>query len=270
MIISDIMQANEHTRSVWNTNAAFWNERMGDEGNDFVNMLIWPATERLLQLQPGQRVLDIACGNGLYARRLVAAGAEVVAFDFAAEMIEIAQSYETPRNGSVDYHVIDATDEEALLALGPDSFDVAICQMALFDMAEIQPLLKALPILLKATGRFVFSLMHPCFNNPSIFQVAEMEDRDGEVVTTYAVKVRGYMSASTDLGLAIDGQPEAQFYFHRPLQMILGAMFEAGFVMDALEERAFPPDVAPGRHPLGWSGKFSEIPPVLMARMRPS
>jgi hypothetical protein len=45
--------------------------------------------------------------------------------------------------------------------------------------------------------------------------------------------------------------------------MILGKMFDAGFVLDALEERAFPPDHPTGRNPLSWSGKFSELPPVL-------
>ncbi len=40
------------------------------EGNDFVEVLIWPATLRLLALQPGQRILDIACGNGLRASSL--------------------------------------------------------------------------------------------------------------------------------------------------------------------------------------------------------
>ena len=63
---------NEQTRAVWDDNATLWDEGMG-EGNDFVEVLIWPATERLLALQPGERVLDIACGNGLYSRRLAAA-----------------------------------------------------------------------------------------------------------------------------------------------------------------------------------------------------
>jgi hypothetical protein len=52
------------------------------------------------------------------------------------------------------------------------------------------------------------------------------------------------------------------------LQVLFGAAFDAGFVLDGLEERAFPPEHEPGRNPLGWSGKFSELPPVLVARIR--
>ena len=66
-----VRQANEETRQAWNENAAFWDQRMG-EGNDFVEVLVWPATERLLDLKVGERVLDIACGNGLTSRRLAA------------------------------------------------------------------------------------------------------------------------------------------------------------------------------------------------------
>jgi hypothetical protein len=164
--------------------------------------------------------------------------------------------------------VLDATDEAALLALGKGAFDATLCSMALFDMAEIGPLMRALAQLLRTGGRFVFSVIHPCFNNSTMAHVAEMEDRAGDLVTVYSVKVYGYMTPTVAHGAAVAGQPKPQLYFHRPLQELLGAGFEAGFFLDGLEERAFPPDHPPGRNPLAWSGKFSEIPPALVARMR--
>ena len=87
-----------------------------------------------------------------------------------------------------------------------------------------------------------------------------------ELVTTYSTKVSGYMTPSARRGLALRGQPKPHVYFHRPLQVVLGAAFDAGFVLDALEERAFSPDHPPGRNALGWGPNFSEIPPVLVAR----
>jgi 2-polyprenyl-3-methyl-5-hydroxy-6-metoxy-1,4-benzoquinol methylase len=262
-----LQQANEATRSAWNQNAAFWDERMG-EGNDFVEVLIWPATERLLELRPGERVLDIACGNGLSSRRLAAMGAHVVAFDFSEEMIAYARERTTQYAERIEYLVLDATDEAALLALGEGRFDAAICNMALFDMAEIKPLMRALARLLRPGGRFVFSVLHPCFNSPHMAHVAEMEDREGDIVTVYAVKVFGYLSSTVARAVAMRGQPKPQLVFHRPLQALLGAGFDAGFILDGLEERAFPPDHPAGKNPLGWGPNFSEIPPVLVARMR--
>ncbi len=272
MTQEDLLRANEETRQAWNENAAFWDARMG-EGNDFVEVLTWPATERLMELRAGERVLDIACGNGLTSRRLAAMGAEVVAFDFAEELIARARhrtrEAASPEGaGQILYHVLDATDEATLLALGEGRFDAALCHMALFDMAEIDPLMRALSRLLRVGGRFVFSVIHPCFNSPHMAHVAEMEDREGDIVTTYSVKIFGYMTPAVSRGSAIAGQPKPQLYFHRPLQVLLGAGLEAGFVLDGLEERAFPPEHASGRNPLSWGGNFSEIPPVLVARLR--
>jgi 2-polyprenyl-3-methyl-5-hydroxy-6-metoxy-1,4-benzoquinol methylase len=267
MTAKHLQQANEENRAAWNENAAFWDERMG-EGNHFVEVLIWPATERLLGLRPGERVLDIGCGNGLYARRLAAMGAKVVAFDFAEELIARAVERTTEHAERIDYFVLDATDETALLGLGERQFDAAICSMALFDMPEIEPLMRALARLLRPGGRFVFSVIHPCFNSPHMAFVAEMEDREGETVTTYSIKVLNYISPKVTHAAAIRGQPQPQLVFHRPLQVLLGAGFESGLILDGLEERAFPPDHPVGDKPLSWGGNFSEIPPVLVARMR--
>lgn len=259
--------ANEETRAAWDANAAYWDERMG-EGNDFVNVLIWPAVARLLPVTPGMRVLDVACGNGLSARRLADAGAVVVACDFAAGMIDHARQRSTAYTSCITYQIADATDEAALLALDTSPFDAALCNMALFDMAEIDPLFRALAQMLKPGGCFIFSLMHPCFNNPFTAQMAELVDGRAGVKTTYGVKVTGYMTPAMAYGTAIAGQPRPHIYFHRPLQMLLGAGLHAGFVIDGLEERAFPTDHPAGRTPLSWSGAFSEIPPVMVVRMR--
>jgi len=263
----DRKQAHEETRAAWNENAAFWDERMG-EGNDFVEVLTWPAIERLLELCPGERILDVACGNGLTSRRLAARGAEVVAFDFAEELIAHAHRRTTEHVERITYRVLDATDEAALLALGEGQFDGALCNMALFDMADIEPLMRVLARLLRPGGRFVFSVIHPCFNSPHMAHVAEMEDQEGQIVTAYSVKIFNYISPTMNRAAALAGQPKPQIIFHRPLQTLLGAGFDAGFVLDGIEEPTFPPDHPSGRNPLTWGANFCEIPPVLVARMR--
>ena len=263
----DINHANEENRQVWDANAIFWNEKMG-EGNDFVNILQWPSILRLLEPQPAQLILDIATGNGLTARRLAALGVEVVAFDFSSELIKIAQA-RTPSDLHVKYHVLDATDESALLSTLRTSgtFDSALCNMALFDMADIQPLFHVLPKLLKPDGKFVFSITHPAFNNTSSVHVAEEMDVEGDIRTVYSVKVSHYITPRQAHGVAMRNQPRPQLYFDRPLQYYLNLGFQYGFVLDGFEECTFPPDHLQA-NPIAWGGKFSEIPPVLVARLR--
>jgi hypothetical protein len=98
--------------------------------------------------------------------------------------------------------------------------------------------------------------------------VGEKEDREGDIRTLYSVKISKYISTTLTHGLAIRGQPTPQPLFHRPLQVLFETGFKAGFVLDGLEERAFPPNHAPSGNPLSWGANFSEIPPVLVARMR--
>lgn len=260
-----LRKSNRETRAAWNANAAFWDAHIGD-GNDFFNLLEWPAVERLLAVQPGQHILDVACGNGLTSRRLANLGATVAAFDFSKELIRFAKQKPIP-DGRISYRVVDATDELALLDLGPVSFDAALCNMALFDMADIAPLFRCLPRLLKPGGAFVFSSTHPAFNNSSAVHLAEEVDDGGRIRTTYSVKISRYMTPYQAHGAALRGQPRPQIYFERPLQYYLNLGFQNGLVLDGFEECAYPPD-GPQKHPLSWGGSFSELPPVLVARLR--
>lgn len=258
-------EQNSRVQCAWNANAGFWDERMV-EGNDFLNLLVWPAVERLLRPRAGERVLDVACGNGVTSRRLANLKASVTAFDFSDAMIVLARKRS---QADIDYRIIDATNREELLSLGLASFDGALCNMALMDMADIDPLMNALTSLLRTNGRFVFSVVHPCFNNPSTVQMGELEDRGGAVITTYSVKIARYLTPYTQVGLAMHEQPVPHPYFHRPLSALLAPALEAGLVLDAIEECAFPPEHVGGSTPLSWNGRFSEIPAALVVRMRP-
>ena len=75
----------------WETNADFWDERMGELSNRFHREIVRPSTEVLLDINEGENILDIACGNGNFSKRLVDLGARVTAFDYSANLIENAK-----------------------------------------------------------------------------------------------------------------------------------------------------------------------------------
>ncbi len=260
----DTGSLNDQVREIWDRNARWWDERFG-EGNDYQHLLIGPATERLLELRPGEVILDIACGNGAFSRRIARLGAQVVAFDFSERLLERARE-RTAEQDAIEYRLLDATDEGQLLALGRERFDAAVCTMALMDMASIEPLVSALSRMLKTGGRFVFSLTHPCFNSAEGTTVVAELDYDGRGRVSHAVKLSKYIRPSTWRGEAIAGQPDLQYYFHRPLSTLFGTCFDGGFVLDGLEEPVFGDETVPS-NPLSWAN-LKEIPPVLVARMR--
>ncbi len=263
--MTEFQHLNREATRIWGVNADFWNARMG-EGNDFHKQLVEPSQLRLLASVEGKRVLDVACGNGQFARKLAELGATVVGIDAAEGMVRNARARGAQGPGDIEYHVIDATDETALLALGERSFDAAVCTMAIMDIESVRPLAQALTRLLKPGGPLVFSVMHPCFNSPDITMTAEVEDKGGEIVEEFSVRVGRYASAYTARGLAMVGQPEAQYYFHRSISELYGVFFGAGFALDGIEEPCFS-RTGTGSTVVSWAN-FTDIPPVLVSRMR--
>jgi SAM-dependent methyltransferase len=251
-------------RDTWERIAGWWDAAIG-EGNDFQRELIMPATDRLLGLRPGDVVLDIACGNGNYARRMGRAGAKVLAFDGAETFIRQAASRTTSADGDIEYRALDATDENALCSLGAARFDAAVCSMALMDLPTITPLLLALRRLLKPGGRFVFSLPHPCFSSSQSRMTAELSQADGQPSQVYGVQVTDYLRPTAALSSGIINQPEPHYLFHRPISLLLGDCFKAGFVMDGMEEPAFSPDKN-ARSAFSWA-KRPQIPPAMVVRL---
>ncbi len=263
----DIKRLNDEGIELWNRKAEFWDELHGDRGNLFHRRLIEPTALQLLELQPNEAVLDIGCGNGALARRLAEWGARVTAFDFSAEMIRLAKARSAAGSRSIEYHIIDATDEAAMLELGAGRFDAVVCTMTLMDVPTIDPLFRAASRLLRAGGRFVFSTQHPAFNSNNPIFVQEKEDRAGVVSDHYAVKLRAYLDLPPVKGAGAPGEPSPHYYYHRSLSALLGAAFAAGFALDGLLEPAFSEDDAAASAGLSWLNLW-QIPPVLSGRLR--
>jgi len=70
----------------------------------------------LAHVHPGERVLDIGCGEGLFAAELVRAGAQVVGIDVAEEPLRRARS----RHPELDLRLV---DDEAPWPLPDAAFD---------------------------------------------------------------------------------------------------------------------------------------------------
>jgi SAM-dependent methyltransferase len=254
----------EENRRIWDANALWWDERIGD-GNDFQTRLIEPATERLLDVVDGDTILDAACGAGRFTRRMAELGARVVAFDYSAEFIARARE-RTSRDAAVEYRVVDAANAEALLSLGSNRFNKAVCTMAIMDMPEIGPLFASLSRLLVPGGAFVFSVPHPCFHSAAIQRFAEIaEEQTGRHVVRSGVKVSSYLSPFARKTEGIIGQPKPQWFFHRPISALFRLGFETGFVVDGIEEPHFAEDRP--RAGVRWND-MPDIPPIMVVRMK--
>lgn len=239
----------------WDQNAAYWDDYMGEVSNRFHREIIRPDTEKLLSIKKGHRILDIACGNGNFSRRLADQGATVAAFDYSPKMIERARARSKEYLDKITYQTLDATDYGSLVGIGEESFDSAVANMALMDISEITPLINALHKLVKPNGYFVFSILHPCFHTPNMREIRETEVVNGEQITRESIQISKYLTSEAFERFAIKGQPVTHYYFHRPLSVYIRMFSEAGFVLDGLEEPVFKNDNA-------------EIPFVMIMRFK--
>ena len=253
---------NNEARVQWNRKAEFWDKLHGDEGNKFHRELVSPAVEKLLKLQKGETVLDVACGNGVMSRRLAFLGGIVTAVDFSNELIQLAKSRGDNR---IDYQEVDAIDEKALTALG--KFDAIVCTMALMDMPTITPLFRAIAQMLNQAGRFIFATAHPSFNSTNPSFLAEMVDKDGEINIQHTLKIEAYLDIPPIKAVGAIGEPSAHYFYHRPLQELLEEGFSVGLVLDGLMEPAFPARYSDLNQLKFWVNT-PQIPPVLAGRFK--
>lgn len=82
----------------------------------------FPSFQRALGSVQGKRVLDVGCGDGLYARMVAQKGAaQVVGMDSSGEMIRLAELAEAEQPLGIQYHVHDVATTPKL-----GSFDLVM------------------------------------------------------------------------------------------------------------------------------------------------
>jgi ubiquinone/menaquinone biosynthesis C-methylase UbiE len=126
-------------------------------------------TEKMLELadiQPGDRVLELAAGMGdvaVMTARYVGPDGYVLATDISANMLDLAAK--TVREAgltNVETRVMDAEN----LAVAPDSFNVALCRFALMLFSDPAKALAGVYRALKPAGRFAVTVWSTAETNP--------------------------------------------------------------------------------------------------------
>ncbi len=217
----------------WERQAGWYDQLQGEGGGDFYSRLILPAVLRQLDARPGQRVLDICCGQGVVGRALAAHQVSSVGVDASPSLVEAAKG----RAGAFERHLVgDCRELGAALAAGGVStaFDHATLVMALQDLDPIAPVLAGAAAAIKPGGRVVMAMTHPGFRIPRRSSWG-FDDDNG---IQYR-RIDGYMSPTvvpikTHPGRPAD--PSRTTSFHRPLSAYLSACGAAGLGVVAAEE----------------------------------
>src|SRR6266540_3103158 len=120
-----------------------WNPEQYAKNARFVSDLGMPVVE-LLAPKPGERILDLGCGDGALTRRLVDMGCEVVGVDGSTAQIEAA------RASGLDARVMNGERLEF-----ENEFDAVFSNAALHWMKRADDVIGGVRRALRRGGRFV-------------------------------------------------------------------------------------------------------------------
>jgi SAM-dependent methyltransferase len=123
--------------------------------------------------RPGDRVLDVACGTGIVARRAAARAPldHLVGVDVNEAMLDVARSVPLP--GPVRWHQADA----AALPFAEGSFDVAYCQQGLQYFGDPSVGLGEMARVLVPGGCVALGLWRPIEHNAGFALLVDALDR---------------------------------------------------------------------------------------------
>lgn len=214
-------------RTDWGGVAEWYDRLVGESGSEYHREVVLPGVLRLLALKPGDSAVDIACGQGVLCRVLHDRGVHVTGVDGAPELIRAARD-----RGPADiaYRVGDARELDALPA---GHFGAASCVLAIQNIHPVQPVFAGAARVLQDAGRLVVVMMHPHFRGPK----ETGWGWDAERGVQFRRVDRYLLPRKTPIVTHPGKDPDQYTWtFHKPLEVYVKALRQAGLLVDAIEE----------------------------------
>ncbi len=213
-------------KTSWESSAKWYDESVGGKGHYYHEKVIFPKLLLLMKLDKNSKVLDLACGQGVLARKLpkniLYAGVDV-----SKSLIRIAKER---TKGNHQFYMHDVTKP---FNLPFQDFTHATIILALQNLKDpLQPLKNAHDHLIKG-GKLSIVLNHPCFRIPR----QSHWGIDEEKRLQYR-RLDSYLS-SQEIPIQMHPGKKGQSQtvsFHHPLSIYMRFLKEAGFVIEELEE----------------------------------
>ena len=217
----------------WGHVANWYHEHVSESDDTYHEKVIKPNLLRVLGDVKDKRILDVACGQGFFSRAFAAAGAHVTGADIAPELIAIAKKLGP---ASIQYLAAPASR----MPLPDESFDAAICVLALQNIKDLSGALAQVSHLLKAGASFAIVLNHPAFRIPRHSEWGfdgDGSSADGGAGIQFRRIDRYLSETSYQIQMHPGSDPSATtLSYHRPLQLYMKELAKHGFVLAGIEE----------------------------------
>lgn len=206
---------------------AHWYDTLLADSDTYQAKVILPNILRAMAIKKGEKILDLACGQGFFTRAFFQEGGDATGVDLGKQLILIAKK-ESPKE--IKYFPHSAED---LSLFEDNSFEKIAIVLAIQNIEAPHKVFKECARVLVPEGKLFIVLNHPAFRVPK----ASAWGYDEETKTQYR-RIDSYMSESK---VEIEMNPSKRdskttLSFHRPLQYYFKTLANSGFVVARLEE----------------------------------
>ena len=232
--------------------ASWYDDLLAKEGT-YQKELILPHLRRLMNIQKGARILDLACGPGFFSREFAALGAQVTGVDISKELIARARN-NTPKESGVSYY---ASPAHKLDFIPEKSMSEIALVLAVQNMDDPALVFAACSRIVKPAGRIHIVMNHPVFRVPESSSWGWDKEHNIQYrrIDAYLTekRVRIAMHPGSDPSLKTVS-------YHRPLQFYFKALARAGFAVSGIEEWISHKKSNPGPRQIAENRSRREIP----------
>ena len=148
-------------RKGWDNLADWYDGWVGKDGSKHHQRMAIPAALNLLELQPGESLLDIGCGQGVFAPSVAETGAKYTGIDVSPALLDLARKHHG-RHGR--FYEADACRLELSKDLRAATFDAAVFILSIQDITRSMLPWRAAWASSRRSSRFVMT--HPAFRIP--------------------------------------------------------------------------------------------------------
>ena len=207
----------------WDAGAAWWQREYTDGADVEYEEQIIPLVVE--QLRGTRRVLDIGCGEGQVARRLAAAGVEVIGLDPSGP--QIARAHE--RGGGPCFTRSSAEQ----LPVADRCLDAVLACLAFEHVHDMPAAVREIARVLVPGGLLVLLVGHPLLQAPGSGWI------DDKILDERYWRIGEYLREHAVLD---EVAPGISFEFiHRPVFVYVNTLAEHGLFVEHMEEPAPPP-----------------------------
>lgn len=243
----------------WDNVAQWYDDLLETSKDSYQKNVLLPNILRVLHLKKNDRVLDLACGQGFFARQFFETCVHVTGIDTSAALIEIARA-RSPKD--IVYHVLPA---DQLTSISSGKFDVITIILALQNIKNMAGIFAECRRLIASHGRLMIVINHPAFRIPRV----SSWEWDGRQKVQYR-RIDTYM---TESAVSIDMHPgsrqkQTTLSFHRPLQTYVKTLVKNGFGIVGMEEWISHKQSMKGPRQIEENRIRKEIPLFLMMEAR--